>query len=89
MDFDVGLKAAFPRADILAVSRPFLVKLLEEGYIPFHRVGSHRRIYLQDLLDFKHRRDNARHEALDHLAKADVGAGTYNKVVLPEGAAEE
>ena len=76
-------------ANILGVSRPFLVRLLEEGQIPFHMVGSHRRIYLRDLLDYKHRRDSARHEAIDRLAKADLEAGTYDKVVLPEGAEEE
>ena len=51
-------------ANMLGVSRPFFVQLLEEGKLPFHRTGSHRRVYLGDLLAFKDKRDRARHEAL-------------------------
>ena len=76
-------------ANILGVSRPFLVGLVEKGEIPFHMVGSHRRIYLRDLLDYKRRRDSARHEAINNIARAEMEAGTYDKVVLPEGAEDE
>jgi excisionase family DNA binding protein len=76
-------------ANILGVSRPFLVQLLEIGEMPFHMVGSHRRIYLRDLLDDKRRRDSARHEAINNMARAEMEAGTYDKIVLPEGAEDE
>ena len=76
-------------ANILGVSRPFLVKLVENGDIPFHMVGAHRRIYLRDLLDYKRRRDASRHEAINKMALAEMEAGTYDKVVLPEGAEDE
>ena len=76
-------------AGILGVSRPFLVGILEQGAIPFHMVGSHRRIYLRDLLSYKRKRDAARHEAINKMAKTEMDAGTYDKVVLPEGAEDE
>src|SRR5258708_38402244 len=47
-------------ANILGVSRPFLVGILEQGAIPFHMVGSHRRTYLRDRLSYKRKRDAAR-----------------------------
>lgn len=76
-------------ANILGVSRPFLVRLVESDAIPFHMVGSHRRIYLRDLLDYKRRRDTSRHEAINNMARAEMEAGTYDKVTLPEGAEDE
>ena len=46
-------------ADLLGVSRPFLIELLGKQEIPFHLVGTHRRIYLEDLLRFREHRDRA------------------------------
>lgn len=56
-------------ADFLNVSRPFFVKLLEEGKLDFHKVGSHRRVYFRDLVAYKEQSLNERRTALDELAK--------------------
>lgn len=56
-------------ADILNVSRPFLIGLLEAGKIPYQRLGSHRRILFQDLMRFKEKADAARAEAMRLLTE--------------------
>lgn len=55
-------------ADFLNVSRPFFVKLLEEGKLPFHKVGSHRRVYFRDLMAYKEQSMQERRNALDELS---------------------
>jgi len=76
-------------AEILGVSRPFLLRLLEQGHIPFHTVESHRRVNLDDLLAYKRQRDRARHDAVDRLAQDALADGIYDTVFLPNSAEEE
>jgi excisionase family DNA binding protein len=56
-------------ADILNVSRPFLIGLLEAGRMPYQRLGSHRRILFKDLMAFKEKTDTDREEALRALTE--------------------
>lgn len=69
-------------AKMLSVSRQFLVQLLEQNQIPFHMVGTHRRVYARDLLAFKARRDSARRKTLDDLARNEMENGLYDLVPL-------
>ncbi len=55
-------------ADLLSVSRPYLVKLLESGKIKFHKTGRHRRIRFVDLMEYMQRMDEKSHKAADELA---------------------
>ena len=67
-------------ADLLGVSRPFLIELLNKQDIPFHLVGTHRRIYLQDLLRYREHRDRQRKEILNRMAREAMQDGDYDQI---------
>lgn len=64
-------------ADLLNVSRPHLVKLLEQGVLPFHKTGKHRRVRCADLMHFKSERAQESERAMQELAKQgqELGMG--------------
>ena len=64
-------------ANLLGMSRPYLLRLLDANTIPSHRIGTHRRILLSDLRAYKSIRDAERLNRLDGLADAIDEAGVY------------
>lgn len=62
-------------ADLLNVSRPFLVKLLDEGYMEYGKTGTHRRIRFSEVMRYRRQRDAQRRETLKHLADLDQEIG--------------
>lgn len=67
-------------AKLLGVSRTHLVGLLEKKEIPYHKVGSHRRVLARDVLAYKAKRDIGRRKTLDDLALAEYEEGIYDRM---------
>lgn len=62
-------------ADLLNVSRPFLIEQLEQGKIPYRKVGTHRRVMFADLMDYKQTMNQNRMKALEELSGIDQELG--------------
>lgn len=67
-------------ADILGVSRPTLVRLLEAGEIPFTNPGRHRRVLLEDVLSYQQRLREVRRSELAAMAAEAAEDDSYRKV---------
>jgi excisionase family DNA binding protein len=67
-------------ADLLNVSRQYLVRLLDEGKIPYMRTGKHRRLRIDDVLAYKQTRDRERDESLSELTRLSEEFGGYDEL---------
>lgn len=65
-------------AEFLGCSRPHLVKLLEQGDIPFMKVGRHRRVKYEDIMSYKLEMKQRQQEAIRQLMKSDEDSGLYD-----------
>lgn len=65
-------------ADLLGVSRPFLIKLLEKGELAHRKVGRHRRIRFMDLVEYRNKVGARRQESLDELVRLSKDLGLYD-----------
>ena len=71
-------------ADLLGVSRQFFVRECEAHKLPFCYTGTHRRVLLKDLLDYKKQREQARRDSIVRIARQSEELGDYDKFIPPE-----
>jgi excisionase family DNA binding protein len=76
-------------AELLGMSRPYLIQLLNAGEMQYHLVGKHRRIALRDVLAYAKRRAKSRRAALDTMARDAFEAGLYDNATIPDGGSDE
>ncbi len=67
-------------AKMLGVSRQFFVNLLEKGEIPYHKVGTHRRVFPKDLIIYSEARNKSRRAVLREMVRAESESGVYDVV---------
>ncbi len=64
-------------AELLGISRTYIVRMIEQGRIPAHHRGTHRRIYLKDVLSYSENARRERTSKLDEIAKLSARTGQY------------
>jgi excisionase family DNA binding protein len=65
-------------ADLLNISRQYLIRILDRGDIPFHKVGTHRRLAFSDVMEYKRQRDTERRRGFDALTQLSQELGLYD-----------
>lgn len=65
-------------ADVLNVSRPYFIKLLEKNEIPYRKTGTHRKILMQDLMEYREKRNKGRKDKIIELSKLSQELGLYD-----------
>lgn len=65
-------------ADILNVSRPYFIKLLENGTIKFRKTGTHRKVLMQDLIEYRNKRAENRHASIEEMSELSQELGLYD-----------
>ena len=75
--------------NFLGMSRPYLIRLLEAGKIPYRRVGTHRRIRLHDLMVYSDQRNAERAETLSKMTHELVDANLYDRFTDPSSDLED
>ncbi|MDA7984967.1 MAG: helix-turn-helix domain-containing protein [Alphaproteobacteria bacterium] len=73
---DTGLSTA-QAAEILGVSHPFFLKLLDSGKIPFRETGARRRVRMEDVVSYKEESDKRRKQVLAELTRESQEQGEY------------
>lgn len=71
-------------ADLLGISRPTLVKLLESGEMPYEQPGRHRRLRLPDVLKYRDQRSVQTRSALDRMVEIAHESGMYEQTATPQ-----
>jgi excisionase family DNA binding protein len=78
-----GMLSTQEAADLLNISRQYLIRLVDAGELPAEKIGSHRRLRVADVVAFKAKRDAKRASALDRLTELSEDIAGYERDAKP------